>query len=408
MEFRYGLSGLGSDIISPSDRISSGGGGTSITSIRVVDIVLDDSHPRFEEVGGWNGLGTIFFKPTKAPVFGDQQSDQRAKPSLSNIKQFPLINEIVYMFSLPNPESQLGGESGEMYYFNTVNIWNSQHHNALPNGLTLEENQKADYTSSAAGNVRRIEDGSTEINLGSTFVERSNINPLLPFEGDIIHEGRWGNSIRFGSTVSGSINSWSETGANGDSIIILRNGEDPDNNPDGWVPVVEDINKDLSSIWMTSTQQIPIEVASSNYNSYNSPPETPNQYVGTQVIANSDRILLNSKTDHIMLSSATSINMNAVNSVNIDTEEHIVDASSVLLGSKDATEALMLGNKTIELMGKLIDEMNAINTQLSALISLPPGAPFAPLNAQAIQSQTKLTSYKGQLNSLLSKQNKTI
>lgn len=408
MDFRYGLSGLGSNIISPGDTSTGGGGGTTISPVRVIDIVLNDSHPRFEEVGGWNGLGTIFFQSTQAPVFGEQTSDEKAKPALSNSKQLPLINEIVYVFSLPNPNNQLGGTSEELYYFNPINVWNSQHHNALPNGLTLEENQKADYTSSAAGNVRRIEDGSTEINLGSTFVERSNINPLLPFEGDVIHEGRWGNSIRFGSTVSGSINDWSETGANGDPIIILRNGEDPDNNPDGWVPVVEDINKDLSSIWITSTQQIPIEVASSNYNSYSTPPETPNQYVGTQIIANSDRILLNSKTDHIMLSSATSINMNAVDSVNIDTEEHIVDASSILLGSKDATEALMLGNKTIELMGKLIDEMNAINTQLSALVSLPPGAPFAPLNAQAVASQTLLTSYKAQLNTLLSKQNKTI
>jgi hypothetical protein len=224
----------------------------------------------------------------------------------------------------------------------------------------------------------------------------------------MIYEGRWGNSIRFSSTVSGSANGWSETGANGDPITILRNGEDPDNNPDGWVPVVEDINKDLASIWMTSTQQIPIEVASSNYNSYTSPPTTPNQYVGTQVIANSDRILLNSKTDHIMLSSATSINMNAVDSVNIDTEEHVVDASSILLGSKDATEALMLGNKTIDLLGKMIDEMNAINSQLSALVSLPPGAPFTPLIGQAVASQTRLISVKGQLNSLLSKQNKTI
>ena len=35
----------------------------------------------------------------------------------------------------------------------------------------------------------------------ATFVEKSNIHPLLPFAGDIIHQGRWGNSIRFGSTA---------------------------------------------------------------------------------------------------------------------------------------------------------------------------------------------------------------
>lgn len=52
--------------------------------------------------------------------------------------------------------------------------------------------------------------------------------------------------------------------------------------------------------------------------------------------------------------------------------------------------------------------MISVTTQLSSLVSLPPGAPFAPLNAQAIASQTLLNSYKAQLNTLLSKQNKTL
>ena len=406
MDYREGLSALGSMMIGPAEQGGGGGGGSPFTPVRVIDIVLNDQHPKFKEVGEWNGIGTIFYLTTENPTTQDV-SEQKAKCALSNLKQYPLINEIVYLFSLPDPSSQNSGDNGIQYYFNTVNVWNSPHHNALPNGLVLSEDQQKDYQNTEAGAVRRVTDGSTEINLGATFKEKSNINPLLPFEGDISQEGRWGNSIRFGSTVKGFTN-WSEAGENGDPITLIRNGEDPNNGDEGWIPVVEDINNDLSSIWMTSTQQIPIEVASSNYNSYTSPPTTPNQYVGAQVIANSDRILLNSKTDHIMLSSATSINMNAVDSVNIDTEEHVVDASSILLGSKDATEALMLGNKTISLMGKMLDEMIAVNTQLSALVSLPPGAPFAPLNAQAIKSQTLLGSYKGQLNSLLSKQNKTI
>ena len=406
MDYREGLSALGSMMIGPAEQGGGGGGGSPFTPVRVIDIVLNDQHPKFKEVGEWNGIGTIFYLTTENPTTQDV-SEQKAKCALSNLKQYPLINEIVYLFSLPDPSSQNSGDNGIQYYFNTVNVWNSPHHNALPNGLVLSEDQQKDYQNTEAGAVRRVTDGSTEINLGATFKEKSNINPLLPFEGDIFQEGRWGNSIRFGSTVKGFTN-WSEAGENGDPITLIRNGEDPNNGDEGWIPVVEDINNDLSSIWMTSTQQIPIEVASSNYNSYTSPPTTPNQYVGAQVIANSDRILLNSKTDHIMLSSATSINMNAVDSVNIDTEEHVVDASSILLGSKDATEALMLGNKTISLLGKMIDEMNAINSQLSALVSLPPGAPFTPLIGQAVASQTRLISVKGQLNSLLSKQNKTI
>jgi hypothetical protein len=68
----------------------------------------------------------------------------------------------------------------------------------------------------------------------------------------------------------------------------------------------------------------------------------------------------------------------------------------------------MLGDKTIELLGKILDEMVGISTQLSVLVSLPPGAPFAPLNAQGQASQILFNNYKAQLNTLLSKQNKTI
>ena len=406
MDYREGLSALGSLVIGPAEQGGGGGGGSPFTPVRVIDIVLNDQHPKFKEVGGWNGIGTIFYLTTQDPTTQDV-SEQKAKCALSNLKQYPLINEIVYLFSLPDPSSQNSGDNGVQYYFNTVNVWNSPHHNALPNGLVLSKDQKKDYKNTESGAVRRVTDGSTEINLGVTFKEKSNINPLLPFEGDVFQEGRWGNSIRFGSTVKGFTN-WSEAGENGDPITLIRNGEDPNNGDEGWIPVIEDINNDLSSIWLTSTQQIPIQVASSNYASYVSPPDTPNQYVGSQVIINSDRVVINSKTDHIILSSAKSVSLNAVDSVNIDTKEHIVDADSILLGNKDATEHLMLGDKTIELLGKILDEMVGISTQLSVLVSLPPGAPFAPLNAQGQASQILFNNYKAQLNTLLSKQNKTI
>ena len=294
----------------------------------------------------------------------------------------------------------------QLYYLSVISIWNSQHHNAVPNGFQ-SDTQTQDYEQTEAGAVRRVTDGGTEIDLGQTFIEKPNINPLLPFEGDYIHEGRWGNSIRFGSTVNGKTN-WSETGENGDPITIIRNGEDPNNGDEGWVPVVEDINNDLSSIWITSTQQIPLEAASSLNNSYSTSPDTLDQYAGSQIIINSDRVVLNSKTDHIMLSSAKSVSLSALESVNIDTKEHIIDANSIKLGSKDATESLMLGDKTVDLLGNILDELSSVMGQLSSLVSLPPGAPFVPLNAQAVQSQIKLNLYKNQLRTLLSKQNKTV
>ena len=90
-----------------------------------------------------------------------------------------------------------------------------------------------------------------------------NIKPLLPYEGDTIIEGRFGNSIRFGSTnISDKIpkenkNRWSNEGNAGDPIIIIRNGQrTEDINNKGWQHTLEDIDKDASSIYITSNQQL--------------------------------------------------------------------------------------------------------------------------------------------------------
>jgi hypothetical protein len=152
-DFVYGLAGL-SDIVSPPSTFG-GGGGSSFTPVRVVDIVLSGDHPRFGEVGEWNGIGTIFYNSVTDPTT-QNNTDNQAKPAFSNIKQFPLINEIVYLFSLPLSNSQEEFDSQGNYYFTPINIWNSQHHNAVPNGLVLNAENAPDYSSTRAGLVRRV------------------------------------------------------------------------------------------------------------------------------------------------------------------------------------------------------------------------------------------------------------
>jgi hypothetical protein len=409
-EFVYGLAGL-SDIVAPVTT-GGGGGGPGFTPVRVVDIVLNETHPRFKEVGEWNGIGTIFYLNVTDPTT-QEVSYNSAKPAFSNIKQFPLINEIVYLFTLPLPNSQEEYNSVGNYYFTPVNIWNSQHHNAVPNGLVLSEEQSSDYQQTQAGNVRRVQDSGTEIFLGNTFVEEPDIHPLLPFEGDLIYEGRWGNSIRFSSTVSGSSNDWSVTGSNGDPIIIIRNGQNPNIPTDGWVPTVENINGDLSSIYLTSTQKLPINVASSNYDSYSSyTPTIPNQYSGKQIILNSGRLVFNSTSDHILLSSALTIGFNAIKGFNFDTKANfVINAPSIRLGSKDATESLMLGDKTVTLLNDVLTQLISVVNDLGQLAAKPiigGAAPDPKLIATTAKAKIKLTNSKNKLNTLLSKQNKTL
>jgi hypothetical protein len=232
---------------------SSGGGGDIIVG-RVIDIILDDSNPeKFKQYGEWDSIGLVFYQDIQGGLTGT------AKPIFPNIKQYPLVNEIIYILNLPNPEAQLidipldskSNITNQPYYFPPVNIWNSTHHNAIPLIKASDSKIQNDYSSSQAGLVRQVSDGSTSINLNpensaQTFQERINIQPLLPYAGDVIYEGRWGQSIRFGSTVTGSFisNEWSAKGVGieGDPITLLRNGA-WNNKSASWVNTLENIKE---------------------------------------------------------------------------------------------------------------------------------------------------------------------
>ena len=309
--------GLSANIKTPAGK-SSGGveqlsqvmskvkGGMKIG--RVTDIILNPSYPNIEEYGGLNGIGTIFFELDRVLI----DSTGIAKPLFPQTSAYPLVNELILLFKLPN--NNIGKNTAEesYYYINMISLWNHPHHNAYPNPISkkLPDYQQKDYQQTEAGSVRRVTDESTEIDLNSpinpsqaTFKERTDIHPLLPFAGDVIYQGRWGNSIRFGSTAkpasAESLNDWSEAGVNGDPLTIMRNGQPSTSTDEGWVPITENINTDLSSIYQTSTQQIPIEVKNLNYSSYSTPPEAPDNYSKPQVIINSDRLIFNAKSDHI-------------------------------------------------------------------------------------------------------------
>jgi hypothetical protein len=349
-----------------------------IISARVISIVLDESHPRFVELGAWNGLGTIEFDLVSSPT-PPNQLYSIARPLDPTFKSLPLINEIVYILALPSTGIGKFSTKKINYYINTVSIWNHPHHNAFPqNSNILPPSQQKDYQQTELGSVRRVTDQSTEIFLGATFKERSNIHPLLPFEGDKIIEGRWGNSIRFGSTVKDTPNIWSSTGVDGDPITILRNGQGIQTE-EGWVPTVEDINNDDTSIYFTSTQKIPLKASSTSYSSYSSnPPSTPNEYSGKQLILNSGRLVFNSTEDHILLSSKKTVNINAINGFSVDSPQSVIQSNSVLLGGVNATESVLKGDTTINILVDLVNQLQALTVALQT-VTPQAGLAVAPL-----------------------------
>jgi hypothetical protein len=404
---QYGLGSL-SNSFNPTNNNGFGFfNQTKLSAVRVISIVLDENHPLFKELGEWNGLGTIEY----VDIYNVNNNIVRsiAKPFFPSVKHYPLINEIVYLLQLPSTDIGNNKNATISYYLDVISLWNHPHHNAYPsNPNILPPSQQKDYIQSQAGSVRRVTDQSTEINLGKTFKERSNIHPILPFEGDVIYEGRWGNSIRMGSTVLNTPNNWSSTGTNGDPILILRNGQGIQTE-EGWIPITEDINNDDSSIYLSSTQQIPLEASSTDYTSYkNNPPKQPKEYSGKQIILSSGRLIFNTTEDHLLLSSNKSINLNSLGGVNIDTNTFTIQSQNIYLGSKNASEPLLLGNQTVELLNQLISNLSSFAQICSTLVSTPPGTPLGPLNIVSTQLDASLKALQSNLNNLKSKYNYTV
>lgn len=391
--FNYGIGGLAQGVLSnQSDRTSPT---TPIISPRrVKDIVLDSTHPEFRNYGEWASIGMVFIEDVTQPL-SNTLPQTVAYPLFPNLKFYPLKNEIIFTVLLPSTNLESNRTDTTLYYFPPINIWNSQHHNAIPGFSNLPPSQQKDYQQTQAGSVRKVTDGSTEIELGDVFQEQFNINPLTPFEGDYILEGRFGNSIRMGSSEGK------------DPITKIRNGQGPEVS-EGWVTVEEDINQDKSSIYLTSTQQIPLQPNISNYNSYNTAPETVPEHSKPQIILNSGRIILNSNQDHTLLSSAKSINLNSQGTINVDSKDKmVINSPKIYLGSKDATEPLLLGDQTVNLLRDVLEALQGTLSQLQTLASLPPGSPFVPLNLQASLTSQKLATALAKLETLKSKNNTT-
>jgi hypothetical protein len=376
--------------------------------VRVKSIILNESHPRFKELGGWNALGLIEYDNVINPTLSPTKYSV-AYPFYPNLKNYPLINEIVFIVSLPNNTIGTSSSSTQSYYMGVTSLWNHPHQNAYPsNSNEPAPPQQKSYIETQAGSVVTPQNNPTQVFLGDTFKERGNIHPLLPFEGDVIQEGRWGNSIRFGSTVKNQPNNWSSVGNDGDPIIILRNGQPSNASKEGWIPITEDINNDLTSIYATSTQQIPLNASSTSYVSYKSDaPIIPNKYSGNQLIVSSGRLVFNSTIDHILLSAKKTVNLNAITSVNIDAPSTIIQSNNVYLGSKDATQPVLLGNTTIQLLNQLITSLNSFMTICSTVVGTAPGAPLGPLNMAASQMMTTLNQLQANLEGTKSKYVKT-
>ena len=322
-----------------------------VIPVRVVDIILDGTHPEWEKYGQMEALGAIKYR-----IIGEYQDESDptlldiAYPMSTNIKNYPLINEIVLITSAPaldRDESNVNNTRS--YYTSIVNIWNNPHVNAFPD----------------------TEQGLEE--LGYNFEDKANVAPLQPFQGDLILEGRQGQTIRL-------------TGVDHEQMFVENNEQKAitiiSNGKVGASPdttVVENIDDDPSSIYLVEDHTVKLTQANEKRDAWESEPDKADAYQGAQVLINSGRLFFNAKEESILLSGTEAVAGNA-NTISWDGVEYVaLDATKVYLGTEafGEREPVLLGATTQAWMKDLLSELERLGKALAAVA--PAGSSAAGL-----------------------------
>jgi len=167
-----------------------------IEAAEVVDIILDEAHPEYNPDNG-NLVGCVLARGIITENNKSDYSLQWALPANTNIIQYPLISEIVLLVNGASPDSQRQTGSDRKYWLSLPqNVYNDVNENSLPAASYSLPYRQAN----AAEFDRHTGDAEPEgPTLGNSF-EVKETAPMQPYEGDLIIQGRWGNSMRFGST----------------------------------------------------------------------------------------------------------------------------------------------------------------------------------------------------------------
>lgn len=270
----------------------------------VKGVILDDDNA--------DNFGSIIVDTTAGGI----GSKIRCYPLNTNHRQIPILGEQVYVYTTTSDEASGLNGGTRNYYASIVSLQKNVNHNALPESKLIE-GDGGGYGGVSAG-VPQNSSTDSEADFGIGFIEVSGISQLQPFLGDIIFEGRYGQSIRFGYTpqgvkttnnkIKGATNEPSWTSTTPESpITIIRNGAGKSNGYNKYV--IEDINKDDSSIWLGSKQKIGL----SSSNKFTLGVIPTEQYQNPQIIINSERVVLNSKKDSVLISGAKSVNISTSN-----------------------------------------------------------------------------------------------
>lgn len=390
----------------------------------VLDVILDESHPYIQE--------TQISEITTPPRFdGSSHNDEldfslighvRARllysekgasalvtkwiaPLHPTFTEIPLINEIVHVVDI----------RGKLYY--TQRIFHDSRLNysgdfsaelrasdgfGRPLSTDSEEESKSELEGPRITVTYGEKDSLKNYGVGGQyFTFNDKIRRLKRYEGDLIIESRFGQSIRFGAYDENrendvgldeyddyktkgeklSVSGVDFDGGKGNPFILIRNRQkvDPEKSNHFYSTTVEDINLDGSSIQLTSgLTESKLKFFSQQEGSHfkkrifsNSATEeqpgfspsgatswTTPQLIGDQISIFSDRILIGSRSEETLIFSKNRLGLKSDSEFTVDSHQQIVlttnektviNSPFVYLGEYNQTrEPAVLGETLIE------------------------------------------------------------
>jgi hypothetical protein len=299
----------------------------------------------------------------------------------ASTRTLPLQGELVHLTSLPAPGS--GGVQNQLakYWTKTIPIFNHPNHNAIP------DTKQEEWQDALLGVPTATEP----------------INPLQANPGDMILEGRLGQSIRLGG-YKGVQSKNIDSSNNGKPIMLFSNGQIK--TEEGNTPIEEDVNVDFNSIYLLSDHRVPLLAANNKRDSYTDVPKTADQFKGNQVIVNGGRLFFNAKEESAFISAKESIGLNA-KTLNLDATEYFcVDSKKIFLGKAARTskvkEPVILGKQlenwlisllnTLEVVGSAMELAKTVDGK--SIISLNTTGPMLRSTVQSLKKQFALFQSK--------------
>jgi hypothetical protein len=205
-------------------------------SFKVTSVILNDPTSQ-------GAISGTFLNNSKQKILGDV-----VLPLKPNITQVPLVGEQVVVMEY----------NGQHYYTDIINKRRSSVHNAIGEG-----NKK----------------------VGNTFKINNDVKRIKLREGDLVFEGRFGNSINLSSDT------------NNNPLIKIRAGQRTDYNSLNSV-ISEEINKDKSSIYLSTGEKIKVKGVG----------KLGDEIVtGNSIVINSDKLLFNSRDGDVKVRASKDI-----------------------------------------------------------------------------------------------------